>query len=76
MCSTFRAFQLLSCLWDTYNYDVLQTGPHKEKGRVSLNNVLAVEEVDSEIAGSKPNAFQVRTAKWIDTVLSVYRCPL
>ena len=36
-----------------------QTSPEKEKGRINLADVRAVEEVDSEALGNKPNAFQV-----------------
>ncbi|KAI0215861.1 hypothetical protein LSAT2_032083 [Lamellibrachia satsuma] len=35
------------------------TSPQKEKGRINLADVRAVEEVDSEPLGNKPNAFQV-----------------
>ena len=39
---------------------ILQTTPQKEKGRINLADVRAVEEVDGEALGNKPNAFQVR----------------
>ena len=45
---------------NTYLIIVLQTTPQKEKGRINLADVRAVEEVDSEALGNKPNALQVR----------------
>ena len=38
---------------------LLQTSPGREKGRIPLADVRAVEEVDSEALGNKPNALQV-----------------
>lgn len=41
----------------------LQGGPGKEKGRIELATVQAVEHADDEGLGRRPNGFQVRPNK-------------